>query len=94
MKVRPRNVLLLLMVGALAASANGCKKAEENGAATNPGSSGVMSSTTGSNGVAGQGETASNAGAATASEAAPESQAPVATTPSTGASAAPAGASQ
>jgi hypothetical protein len=94
MKVGPRNVLLFLTISALAATANGCKKAEENGVTTNPGSSGVMSSTTGSNGVAGEGKTASNADAAAASEAAPESQAPVATSPSTGASAAPAGASQ
>jgi|GEM_PF-4326944 len=94
MNMRPRNVLLFAIVSALAFTANGCKKAEENRITTNPGSSGVMSSTTGSNGVAGEGETASNAGAAAASEAVPESQAPVATTPSTGASAAPAGANQ
>lgn len=98
MKIGRNDVLMLLVVIAFCASADGCKKAEENRLTTNPASSGVMgSTTTGPNGVAGEGSTASKADAdasATASEAVPQSQAPVATTPSTSASAAPAGASQ
>lgn len=96
MKIGPKYLFVLLAAGALA-SASGCQKAQENRNATSPASSGVMSSTTGPNGVAGEGNTASDAGAiaSTASgDLVPESQAPVATTPSTGASATSSGASQ